>query len=408
MSIGSLTQSHTIRSPDHIEYGSGAVAALEPFVAERGIESALVVTDEQLAAGGVVDPALARLETAGVDVAVYDGVAPEPKLSMVEAAAERVADTDLVVGVGGGSSMDTAKLAAALAEHGGPVREMLGMDNVPGPTGPLALVPTTAGTGSEVTHIGVFADERDGGVKKVVFSPHLFADLAAVDPDLTKTLPPGVAAATGLDALTHAIESYVSLLRTPYTDTLARRAVELVAENLRPAVAQGPANDDARANMSLAATLAGQAFVNSGLGAVHALTYPLGMECGLGHGLANGVLLPHVMRYNVPAEVERFAELAALLGEQRRPGESDRAFADRGVDAVFDLLEDVDVPTSIAGYGDFDRETFAEWADVAFEYSEHNIDRNPRAMDREDVIGVFEAAAAGRGATGDHGASRGR
>jgi alcohol dehydrogenase len=400
MSLGSLTDSHSIRSPDHVEYGSGAVGALEPFAAEHGIDSALIVTDEFLAESGVIDAPVARLEAAGVDVAVYDGVAPEPKLSMVEAAAERVADRDLVVGVGGGSSMDTAKLAAALAAHGGPVRDMLGMDNVPGGTGPLALVPTTAGTGSEVTHIGVFADEREGGVKKVVFSTHLFADLAAVDPDLTRTLPPGVAAATGLDALTHAIESYVTLLRTPYTDTLARRAVELVAANLRPAVAQGPTNDRARANMSLAATLAGQAFVNSGLGAVHALTYPLGMECGLGHGLANGVLLPHVMRYNVPAEVDRFADLARLLGEQRRPGESDRAFADRSVAAVFDLLEDVDVPTSIAAYGDFDRETFAEFADVAFGHSEHNIDRNPRGMDREDVIGVFEAAAAGRDPAG--------
>jgi alcohol dehydrogenase len=396
MSIGSLTESHSIRSPDHVEYGAGAVDALEAFAAEREVESALVVTDDFLAESGVVDAPVARLDAAGVDVAVYDGVAPEPKLSMVEDAADRVADRDLVVGVGGGSSMDTAKLAAALAQHGGPVRDMLGMDNVPGETGPLALVPTTAGTGSEVTHIGVFADEREGGVKKVVFSPHLFADLAAVDPDLTATLPPGVAAATGLDALTHAIESYVSLLRTPYTDTLARRAVELVAGNLRPAVTQGRENDAARANMSLAATLAGQAFVNSGLGAVHALTYPLGMECGLGHGLANGVLLPHVMRYNVPAEVGRFADLADLLGAERRPGESERAFADRSVAAVFDLLEDVDVPTSIATYGDFDRGTFADFADVAFEHSEHNIDRNPRAMDREDVIGVFEAAAEGR------------
>jgi alcohol dehydrogenase len=395
-SLGSLSETHTVRSPAHVEYGSGAVDALEPFASEHDADSALLVTDGELARSGVIDAPRARLESAGLDVEVYDGVAPEPKLSMAEAAAERVADHDLVVGVGGGSSMDTAKLAAALAVTDRPVRDLLGTDNVPAPTGPLALVPTTAGTGSEVTDVGVFADQRDGGVKKVVFSSQLFADLAAVDPDLTKTLPPGVAAATGLDALTHAIESYVSLLRTPYTDTLALRAIELVAENLRPAVTQGPANDAARANMSLAATLAGQAFVNSGLGAVHALTYPLGMECDLGHGLANGVLLPHVMRYNVPAEVERFADVAAALGVERRSGESERAFADRSVDATFDLLEDVDVPTSIAAVGEFDRETFAAFADVAFEHSEHNIERNPREMDREDVIAVFEAAAAGR------------
>jgi alcohol dehydrogenase class IV len=394
--IGSLSDSHTVRSPARVEYGAGATAALEAFVREHDAQSVLVVTDSNLTATGVVDAPVDRLEAAGASVSVYDGVAPEPKLSMVEAAADRVVDHDAVVGVGGGSSMDTAKLAAALAVADCPVRALLGTDNVPAATGPLALVPTTTGTGSEVTHIGVFGDERADGAKRVAFSPRLFADLAAVDPELTRTLPPGVAAATGLDALTHAVESYVTLRRTPYTDTLARRAVELVADNLRPAVTQGPANDAARARMSLAATLAGQAFANSGLGAVHALTYPLGMACDLGHGLANGVLLPHVMAYNLPAETERFADLATLLGVERRPGESDGDVAERGVAAVFDLLEDVDVPTSIAGFDDFDRADFERFADVAFEHSEHNIERNPRRMDRADVVGVFEAAREGR------------
>jgi alcohol dehydrogenase class IV len=394
--IGSLSDSHTVRSPARVEYGAGATAALEAFVREHDAQSVLVVTDSNLTATGVVDAPVDRLEAAGASVSVYDGVAPEPKLSMVEAAADRVVDHDAVVGVGGGSSMDTAKLAAALAVADCPVRALLGTDNVPAATGPLALVPTTTGTGSEVTHIGVFGDERADGAKRVAFSPRLFADLAAVDPELTRTLPPGVAAATGLDALTHAVESYVTLRRTPYTDTLARRAVELVADNLRPAVTQGPANDAARARMSLAATLAGQANPNSGLGAVHALTYPLGMACDLGHGLANGVLLPHVMAYNLPAETERFADLATLLGVERRPGESDGDVAERGVAAVFDLLEDVDVPTSIAGFDDFDRADFERFADVAFEHSEHNIERNPRRMDRADVVGVFEAAREGR------------
>ncbi|WP_248895216.1 iron-containing alcohol dehydrogenase [Haloplanus halobius] len=395
---GSLADTHTVRSPGHVEYGTGAVAALESFATDHAADTALLVTDDHLSSSGVIDAPRARLEAAGLDVAVYDGVVPEPKLSMVESAAARIRDAGdvLVVGVGGGSSMDTAKLAATAATADESPRELLGRDNVSGRSVPLALVPTTAGTGSEVTDVGVFADDRDGGAKKVAFSPHLFADLAAVDPDLTKTMPPSVAAATGLDALTHAVESYVSLDRTPYTDTLARRAVELVAENLRPAVAQGEHNDAARARMSLAATLAGQAFINSGLGAVHALTYPLGMECDLGHGLANGVLLPHVMAYNVPAEIERFAGVASLLGAERRPGESTRAFASRSVDAVFDLLSDVDVPTSIAAYGEFDRATFERFADIAFEHSAHNIAANPRRMDRGDVVSVFESAAAGR------------
>ena len=395
--VSSPTETYGVESPERIEYGIGAAEQLTAFAGEWGVESALVVTDAQLREAGVIDAPTEALEAAGVEVDVYDGVKPEPKLRMPEAAADLLRDGghDLVVGVGGGSSMDTAKVASVLAEWDEPVREMLGMGNVPGEGRPLALLPTTAGTGSEVTHIGVFADEEDDGNKKVIYSPHLFADLAVVDPALTETLPPAVAAATGMDALTHAIEAYVSTLRTPYTDMLARRAIELVGENLRQAVHQGPENDRARYRMSLAAMIAGQAFVNSGLGAVHALTYPVGMEFDLGHGLANAVLLPAVMKYNVPAEPERFADVAHLLGEPERDGETTLELARRSVDAVAELNDDIDIPNDIGTFGDLDADDFARFADICFEHSEHNIDRNPRTLDRDDVIEMFEMAYEG-------------
>ncbi|TYT61066.1 iron-containing alcohol dehydrogenase [Natrialba swarupiae] len=394
--IGSIGDVNAVRSPNAIQYGMGATAKLEGYVTDEDLESALVVTDEGVLEAGAADPVFDALEAAGVEVTTYDGVQPEPKLHLAEAAADELtrADADVVVGVGGGSSMDTAKLASALAVHDVPVRELLGMGNVPGPGLPTVLVPTTAGTGSEVTHIGVFADGEDDGNKKVVYSEHLYADLALVDPELTRSLPPQVAAATGMDALSHAVEAYTSTLRTPYTDALARRAIELIGENFREAVHQGEHNDEARYGMSLAAMLAGQAFVNSGLGAVHALTYPLGTECGLGHGLANGVLLPHVIRYNVPAEPDRFADIATLLGVPERADESTLERARRSVDAVCDLNDDVGIPNRIRDVegGDVDRSQFDAFAEIALEHSRHNVDRNPRRMTKDDIVDVFETA----------------
>ncbi|EMA54418.1 iron-containing alcohol dehydrogenase [Halococcus salifodinae] len=388
--LAARNSTYDVQSPDRISYGFGATSELTAFAADNDLDSALLVSDENIVDVGVTDPVVDALEDADVSVDVFTDVKPEPKLSMVEDAADVLRDGghDLVVGAGGGSVLDTAKLASVLADYDVPITDTLGMGNAPGAGRPLVLIPTTAGTGSEVTHIGVFSDEE--GVKRVVYDEALFADVAVVDPELTRMLPKPVAAATGLDALTHAVESYVSTLRTPYSDILAREAIEMVGSNLRGAVLQGRNNDEARYQMSLAATVAGQAFVNSGLGAVHALTYPLGSEYGVGHGRANAMLLPHVMEYNVPAEPERFADIADRLGADAEGSTLERAYA--SVDAVLELTEDVGVPTSIGHLGDFDEAELEAFTDIAFEYSEHNIDRNPRDLDRADVLQIYRNA----------------
>lgn len=391
--LESIHTTYTIQSPDQITYGLGSVGSLGEFAEKHDIESALIVTDSNLVEVGVVEKPIATLESAGVTTQVFDEVRAEPTLKMANDASRAVVegDHDLVVGIGGGSSMDTAKVAAGIADTSTDARDVLGMGNVRNRTRKLALLPTTAGTGSEVTHIGVFADEEDGGTKKVIYADPLFADLAVVDPELTATLPGQITAETGVDALTHAIESYVSTKRTPYTDTLARSAIERIGDNLRAAVFQGSENDEARYQMSLAAMQAGQAFVNSGLGAVHALTYPLSREYHLGHGLTNGLLLPYVMAYNVPAERKRFSDIARWL----RPDISGDPEPMGSVEAVFGLLEDIGIPTDIAGYGELDSEDFDRFADIAFAQSEHNIKRNPRNLDRSDVIAIFENAYTG-------------
>ncbi|MFB6113232.1 MAG: iron-containing alcohol dehydrogenase [Halodesulfurarchaeum sp.] len=389
----SIDEPYRVMSPDVIDYGFGAVDSLTDFAEDEGAERALIVTDQNLVEVGVVAEPRARLEAAGVEVDVFDEVEAEPTLEMAADAAETVAagDYDLVAGVGGGSSMDTSKIGAALADSEKTPWDVLGMGNIESRERPLALVPTTAGTGSEATHIGVFADPRDGGNKKVIYSDPLYADIATVDPALTESLPPSVAAATGMDALTHAIEAYVSTKRTPYTDMLARSAIERIGSALRPAVHQGQENDEARYEMSLAATLAGQAFVNSGLGAVHALTYPLGREYHLGHGLTNALLLPYVMAYNVPAERDRFADVARWL----TPGESPSPDPMDSVEAVFSLLEDIGIPTDISGYGELDESDFDRFADIAIEMSAHNVRRNPRHLDEEGIIQIFRNAYEG-------------
>lgn len=390
---GSLHGLHTVTGPTEIVYGRGAIDRLESFADGRG--SVFLVTDPGVEGAGIAEDVRTRLERGGTTVETYDEVVGEPKLATAVSAAERLASGghDAVVGVGGGSCLDTAKLVSALGAGEQPIRDMLGMGNVTGNRLPLALVSTTAGSGSAVTHIGVFTDEREGDAKQVIYDPALFADLAVIDPDLTASVPPAIAASTGLDALTHAIEAYTTRVRSPYTDMLARRAIELIGASLRPAVLQGSANPDARARMHFAAMLAGQAFVNSGLGAVHALTYPLGIEHDLPHGEANARLLPHVMAFNRPAEQERFAEIASLLGEAREGSITTRS---RGaVDAVVGLSQDVGVDPTIDDLGDFDREDFGAWADVAFEYSAHNVERNPRTMDREDAISMYAGLARG-------------
>jgi alcohol dehydrogenase len=388
--LASMSESYSVQSPDEITYGLGATTQVAEYATKHDFDSALLVTDADIVEAGVVDPVTSALEQADISVDLFEDAKPEPKLSMVADTIETLRDGGhtLVVGVGGGSVLDTAKFASALADQDIAISDALGMGNVPESGRPLVLVPTTAGTGSEVTHIGVFSDED--GNKRVVYDENLFANLAIVDPELTRSLPQPIAAATGLDALTHAIESYVTVLRTPYSDTLARRAIELIGNNLRQAVLQGKNNDEARYNMGLAATIAGQAFVNSGLGAVHALTYPLGVEYGVGHGRANAMLLPHVMEYNVPAEPERFAEIADLLGASSDGSTLDQAYA--SVEAVFEITEDVGIPISIGHLGELDDNEIESFTDIAFEYSQHNIDRNPRDLDRDDVIQIYKQA----------------
>jgi alcohol dehydrogenase len=293
--------------------GSGRLGDMvaESMIARR----ALVVTDAGLRRAGVLDAALSGLAAAGVETALFDEVLPDPSEAIVERAAARAREVgaQLVIGIGGGSSLDVAKLAAVLAASDQELGEIYGIGRVRGGRLALVLVPTTAGTGSEVTDIAIVTTGET--TKMGVVSPVLFADLALLDASLTIGLPRVQTAATGIDAMVHAIEATTSRLRrNPVSDALAREALRLLSANLLAACSDG-ADRGAREAMLLGSMLAGQAFCNAPVGAVHALAYPLGGHYHVPHGLSNALMLLPVLRFNERAAAREYGGLAGIVGD---------------------------------------------------------------------------------------------
>lgn len=304
----------TFNSTPRMRFGAGALGDLPTLLGAQFGSRLLVVTDAGMVATGLVDRLRASLAENAAQVHVFSGVIADPPEEVVRAATAAAHDTAAtgVIGFGGGSSLDVAKLAALLAVGGEELSDIYGIGNVRGPRLPLALVPTTAGTGSEATPISIVTT---GAKQKMgVVSPILLPDLAVLDPELTLGLPAAATAATGVDAIVHAIEAYASANpnNNPVSQALAREALRLMGPALERAVAQ-PDDRAARADMLLGSYLAGQAFANSPVAAVHALAYPLGGHYKLPHGLTNALVLPHVLRFNAATHPAPYADLAPLL-----------------------------------------------------------------------------------------------
>jgi len=308
--------SFDFRTVPHLHIGTGSIANLARTAASVIGESKRIflVTDIGVRNVGLMDGALASLENAVLSVQVFDGVVADPPDHVVMAACDQARDfkAEIVIGLGGGSSMDTAKLVALLLGSNQTLPEMYGVDVATGPRLPLILVPTTAGTGSEVTPISVVTTE--GGVKMGVNSPPLYPDMAILDAELTYGLPRHITAATGIDAMVHAIEAYTTRLqKNPISDALALAGLKKLHGAIERACVDG-SDTQAREDMLLGATLAGQAFANAPVGAVHALAYPLGGTFHVPHGLSNSLMLPPVLRYNAEAAEPLYAELASHMG----------------------------------------------------------------------------------------------
>jgi alcohol dehydrogenase class IV len=375
----------TFATTPTIHFGAGAAARIGALGAERLGPRVLVVTDEGLVRAGLVEPALAALAAAGVSAAVFADVVADPPESVVEdaVAAARAHAATGIVGLGGGSSLDVAKLVALIAGSGERLADAYGVGKARGPRLPLLLAPTTAGTGSEVTPISIVT--TGAHTKMGVVSPVLLPDVALLDPDLTLGLPAPVTAATGVDAMVHAIEAYTSASANanPVSKALAREALRLLGGAIETACRDG-ADREARGAMLLGSMLAGQAFANSPVAAVHALAYPLGGHFGIPHGLSNALVLTHVMRFNLPAAAPAYAALGPCAFPDCPPDAE--AFIARldALSAAIGLaprLRDVGVP----------EDALDLLADDAMKQTRLLVN-NPRELTRADAWGIYRAA----------------
>ena len=372
-----------------IVFGSGAVEQLLEHVHELKGSKPLVVLDRNLSLSGFKERVSDLFESGGMDYILFDRVEGEPPLELADEGAKIALKErcDLVVGIGGGSTMDVAKAVAVIAANKGRAKDYLGLNKVPGPGLPKIMVPTTAGTGSEVTFTSVFIRKKLKK-KEGMNSPWLYPELALLDPVLTLSVPPNVTAATGIDALCHAIESYTSINSSPMSELVSLEAIRLISSDLRTCVHDG-SNLRARENVLLGGLYAGLGLANAGVTAVHSLSYPLGGKYGISHGVANTVLLPYVMRFNLPGAVEKFAVVAEAMGEFI-DDLSLREAANLAVEAVEELIEDCDMDISLEELG-VGEEDFPELAKVAMTVA-RPLENNPRKVTVEDAIEIYEEA----------------
>ncbi len=372
--------------PDHLRIGVGAVKEAGGYAATHG-DRALVVTDPGVAAAGLVDPVADALDAAGVARETFDGVDADPSVSNAVACAERATavDADCLVGVGGGSAMDVAKAASVVATTDGAVTDLLGRGNVATPGVPTVLLPTTAGTGSEVSPAAVLVDERGAkGEKAGVVDPHLFAHAAVVDPDLSMDLPTGLTRATGLDAFAHAAGSYVSRDANALADALCAEAVQSIETHLRDAAFHGANAPAARRGMATAATMAMLGRINGGKSAVHAVAYGVQAMYDVHHAEAVAMVLPEVLAYDLPAVVDRLARLGAQI---YGAGGAPRERAERFVEGVQVLRADLGLDRSLREVG-AEEGDLPELAELATR-SERHLDPNPRALDAADAESIL-------------------
>ncbi|MBB93446.1 MAG: alcohol dehydrogenase [Rhodobacteraceae bacterium] len=353
--------------------------------------SVLFVTDPGIMSLGLADAALADLEDKGFAVTLFDKVEPDPKATTVLDAAQIARDSaaTCVVGFGGGSSMDVAKVVALAARSDQPLDEMYGVGLARGQRLPLVLVPTTAGTGSEVTMVSILTTGTSE--KKGVVSPIILPDIALLDADLTLGLPPAITAATGVDAMVHAIEAYTSTSanNNPLSRMLACQALDLLAANIREAVFNGT-NAEARANMLLGSMLAGQAFANSPVAAVHALAYPVGSLFHVPHGLSNALVLAQVMRFNAPACSAQYAELAPHIFPDIDMARDSQAITAELIDRLATLNTELGLEPGLRGVGIAETD-IGKLASDAMNQTRLLVN-NPREVTLEDAKRIYEAA----------------
>ena len=385
----STTQSFTVTQPTRIQFGAGTVNDLAATVKDFNGTNVLLVVDPGLVKAGLLSRLTAPLKKAKIPFTVYDKIDPEPGLKLADKGKKiaKKAGCDCVVGAGGGSAMDVAKAIAILLTNGGKAVDYLGLGLIKKAGVPKIMIPTSAGTGAEVTFTAVFINEKTGSKGGMNGDP-LYPDAAILDPELTLSLPPNVTAFTGIDALTHALEAYTSTQAHSISEMYSLEAIDLIGRNLPAAYANGD-NLEARTAMLMGSLLGGKALATAGVGLVHAMAYPMGGMFGIPHGLANAVLLPYVVDYNLIGNYEKFAVLAGVLGCEV-DGLSIPEAAQCCVEALFDLNKAVGIPSHLEDLG-IPAESIPEMAEIALTVT-RPVENNPRKPSLADVISIYETA----------------
>ena len=378
--------SFDFRCPTRLINGAGSIARLPEFYSKS--DKVLIVTDKGLKAAGLVDQTTAALDTAAIPHSVYDGVEGNPRARSVSAGLRQYKKEKCtaILGLGGGSPMDVAKMIGVVAANGGRIDQYLGPDKVEKDLPPLVCVPTTYGTGSEVTPFAVLTNPKTKN-KDPVISWKIAPQVGILDPELVAALPTSVGAPTGMDALTHAIESYTNLMATPITEGLAMQAIQLIGENIRLACANAY-EVEATENMLIASALAGIAFSQTRLGNVHAMSHPVGAYFDVHHGMANAILLPYVMEFNLPARVEKFAHIANLLGADT-DNMTDYEAAHLAVETVWNLNDDLGIAATLSEVG---VKSSAVLPMTKAAMKSGNIAVNPRQTTQRDIEQIFRNA----------------
>ncbi len=378
--------------PTLIVFGCGCIKELGKRIKELWGSKALIVTDRGIVNSGMLEGIKGILSKDSIEFVIFDEVEPNPLDTTVEKATDMAIKEgcNVVIGIGGGSSMDSAKaVAMRVTNREGTLIDYIGINKVKNAPLPIIAVPTTSGTASELTIFSVLTNSID--MTKISIGSDLLTPKAAIcDPILTVSMPPSVTAMTGMDALTHAIESYVTTVATPVTKALALESIRLISNNLRRAVSRGE-DLQARTNMLLASLLAGMSFRHTRLGIAHALAMPLGSwDIRLPHGLANALVLPYVMEFNLPGNLEGYAEIAIAMGESS--GSTIRETALKSIKAVKELIRDIGLPKGLKSVG-VKREDFDKIAQEATKSG--NLAVNPRVCKKEDLISILEASYEG-------------
>ncbi len=380
---------YTFQTSHKIIIGKGALKSIIEEIEALNCKNIVIITDPGIIKSGVIKPLLRILEEGNLKYELFDKVEADPNYKIVYETVElcEKVKADLIIGIGGGSSMDIAKVTSILLTNRGDIKNYFGVNLVPSAGIKKILIPTTAGTGSEVTPIAILSDEEEK-LKKGVVSPYLYPDIAILDPELTVGLPPEITAATGMDALIHAIEAYTSINANEISDMFAVKAINYIYPNIRIAYSNG-SNIEAREKMLTGSMLAGIAFANAGVTAVHAFAYPIGAEFHIPHGIANTIMFPPVIEFNLIGNLKKFSYLAKLFGE-KVDNLSEREAAKKFVDSIKTLADDLNVPQRLSEYG-VKEEHISELAQGVMKVT-RLLKNNPRTITYEDAVKIYKKA----------------